>query len=282
MPPDTAGGNLNIIELIRFGGVLTGVIILFLTWLTGRIVGSALSGLADRFADKRLVINQVATLVRFAIYIIGIVLAITSSLTLSKEVILALTGTAAVTIGFALKDLAASVLAGIIIIVDRPFQVGDRVTFAGSYGEIKAIGLRSVRMTTLDDNVITIPNNKFLTDVVSSGNWGALDMLVQMDFYIGQDQDVEMAKRLVGNCLTGSRYVYQEKPWKVLVSQVFQENLIAIRLRAKAYVLDVVYEKAFESDVTERVLAAFRKHGILPPALFRRETTDTSTFLEIH
>ncbi len=281
MPPDTAGGNLNIIELIRFGGLLTGVIILFLTWLTGRLVGSALSGLADRFADKRLVINQVATLVRFAIYIIGIVLAITSSLTLSKEVILALTGTAAVTIGFALKDLAASVLAGIIIIVDRPFQVGDRVTFAGSYGEIKAIGLRSVRMTTLDDNVITIPNNKFLTDVVSSGNWGALDMLVQMDFYIGQDQDVEMAKRLVGNCLTSSRYVYQEKPWKVLVSQVFQENLIAVRLRAKAYVLDVVYEKAFESDVTERVLATFRKHEILPPSIFRREMTDTSTFLQI-
>jgi hypothetical protein len=56
----------------------------------------------------------------------------------------------------------------------------------------------------------------------------------------------------------------------VLVNQIFQDNLIAVRLRAKAYVLDVVYEKAFESDVTERVLMAFREHNILPPAILRQ------------
>ena len=53
-----------------------------------------------------------------------------------------------------------------------------------------------MRLVTLDDNVVTIPNNKFLTDMVSSGNWGALDMQIQMDFFIGADQDVPLAKRL--------------------------------------------------------------------------------------
>ena len=88
------------------------------------------------------------------------------------EVALAIGGTAAVSLGFALKDLLSSIVAGLIILVDRPFQVGDRVTFDGWYGEITHIGLRSVRLLTLDDTQVTIPNNKFLTDLVASGNAG--------------------------------------------------------------------------------------------------------------
>lgn len=268
--------EMNVLELVRLSGMISGAVALAATWFAVRLVTSTLSKLGERFTDKRLVLQQVGTLVRFVLYLGGLAVAVTLSVRLSREVILALTGTAAVTIGFALKDLAASVLAGIIIIIDRPFQVGDRVTFAGTYGEISSIGLRSVRLITLDDNVVTIPNNKFLTDVVSSGNWGALDMMIQMDFYVGADQDVALAKRLVGECLTSSRYVYLEKPWVVLVNQVFEKDYFAVRLRAKAYVLDVQYEKAFETDVTERVIDAFREHGVLGPAVLHRDVAARS------
>lgn len=268
---EAKNGEVNILEIVDVAGLATGVMLLVATWFVVRFVTRALQGIGTRFADKRLLLNQVATLLRFVIYLGGLLGAIAVSVKLSREVVLALTGTAAVTIGFALKDLAASILAGIMIIIDRPFQVGDRVTFGGVYGEISSIGLRSVRLITLDDNVVTIPNNKFLTDVVSSGNWGALDMMIQMDFYVGVDQDVSLAKQLVGEALTSCRYVYTRKPWTVLVNQVLQDGTMAVRLRAKAYVLDVQYEKAFETEVTERVMAAFREHGILPPALLHRE-----------
>jgi hypothetical protein len=51
---------------------------------------------------------------------------------------------------------------------------------------------------------------------------------------------------------------------------VIQENYFAIRIRGKAYVLDVQYEKAYETDVTERVLLGFRERGIAPPAILHR------------
>ncbi len=267
MPAD---GAASVLDTIRLGGVLTGVVVLIGTWFAVRIVTGTLSKLGDRFAAKRLVLAQIATLSRFLLYLLGITLAVGASIHLSKEVILALTGTAAVTIGFALKDLAASVLAGITIIIDRPFQVGDRVTFGGYYGEITEIGLRSVRLVTLDDNVITIPNNKFLTEVVSSGNLGALDMLIQQDFHIGIDQDFSLAKRLVTEAITSSRFAYLKKPWNVSMNQVVVDNYFAIRLRSKVYVLDVQYEKALETDVTERVMTAFREHGIRPPAVLHQ------------
>ena len=175
----------NFFEIVRVGGLATGLLVLIGTYLLVRFATTALEGIGRRWVDRRLLINQVATLVRFGLWLVGLGTAVALAVNLTREVLIAIGGTAAVTIGFALKDLAASVLAGVIIIVDRPFQVGDRVRFADVYGEIAAIGLRSVRMVTLDEYVVTIPNNKFLTDVVSSGNWGALDMAMQMDFFVG-------------------------------------------------------------------------------------------------
>lgn len=266
----------GLLDAIKLGGVLSAAMVILVTYLAVRVTGAGAERLGSRFSDKRLLLNQVNTLAQFGIWLGGIALAISVSVSLSKEALLGLTGTAAVTIGLALKDLAASVLAGIIIIVDRPFQVGDRVSFAGTYGEVTAIGLRSVRLVTLDDNVVTIPNNKFLTEMVASGNWGALDMLIQMDFHIGMDQDRALARRLLEEVITSSRYAYLEKPWTVLMSQVVQPPMLALRLRAKVYVLDVQYEKALETDLTERLMAAFDAHGILPPALLHRQLADAA------
>lgn len=264
--PEVETGALSQLNLSGLFGALT---LLAFTFIVVRVATSTLTQLGGRFVDKRLLLNQIATVVRFVLWSIGAVFAV-SALNLPSEVMIGLTGGAAVTIGFALKDLVASILAGLTIIIDRPFQVGDRVTFGEFYGEIAAIGLRSVRLVTLDDNVVTIPNNRFLTESVSSGNAGALDMLIQLDFYVGVDQDVALAKRLVEECLVSNRYVFTKKPWVVLVNVLLQGNYPAIRLRAKAYVLDVQFEKAFETDVTERVLAAFRAHGVQPPAILHR------------
>jgi small-conductance mechanosensitive channel len=204
---------------------------------------------------------------RFVIYIAAFAAAVAVVFSLTKEMLLALGGTIAVTVGFALKDLTASIIAGITLLVDKPFQVGDRVSFNGYYGEIVAIGLRSVRLVTLDDNLVTIPNNKFLNDIVSSGNAGELNMLIQQDFYIGIDQDLATAKRIAAEAITSSPFAYLNKPWAVLVNEVLQEQHFALRLRTKVYVMDVRHEKLLESDITERIVLAFAAAGIQRPCI---------------
>jgi len=257
----------QILDFFKPGGIPWAILILLVAVIASRLMTRALDRLGDRFADKRLTIQQAGSLLRFAIYLIGGLGAAGMIFQLTREVLLALGGTAAVSIGFALKDLVASVLAGVIILTDKPFQVGDRVTFESHYGEIRHIGLRSVRLVTLDDTQITIPNSKFLTEAVASGNAGHVHMMIQNDFLIGIDQDVSRAKRIVEEALTSSRYIHLKFPWSVLVKSVTQDGYFAVRLRAKAYVLDVKFEKAFESDVTERVLEGFRENGIAPPAV---------------
>ncbi len=260
-----------ILEFFNIGRAPYGLVILLGTFVAAVFVRRALEGIGKRFADKRLVIHQVGSFLRFAIYFLGTLAAVLTVVTPTPEVLLAIGGTAAVAIGFALKDLAASIVAGLIILLDQPFQVGDRVTFEGHYGEIREIGLRSVRLVTLDDTLITIPNQKFLTDVVASGNAGELEMMIQVDFHIAADQEVSRAKTIVREALTASRFVHLKRPWTVLVTQVIVQSYFAVRLRAKAYVLDVRFEKAFESDLTERVLEAFAREGIRAPAVLHRE-----------
>ena len=101
---------------------------------------------------------------------------------------------------------------------------------------------------------------------------GELTMLVQQDFYVGVDQDIARAKGIVEEALTSSCFFYPDLPWTVLVNQVQLENMIAVRLRAKAYVLELRYEKAFESDVSQRILEAFQDANLLPPAVLHRDS----------
>ena len=256
--------------VLNWSGVFISLLVVAGAVLAMRFVSGAADRLSAQFANRRPTIQKVESILRFGIYFVTAWICIMLSLNIDEDVKKFIGGGLAVAVGFAMRDLVAAIIAGVMIMFDRPFQVGDRVNYAGQYGDIIQIGLRSVRMRTLDDNIVTIPNNKVLTDVTSSGNYGALDMQVVMDFFIGIDQDADTAERLVKESTLSSRYCFLEREIVLLVTQVIQEDYVALRIRSKAYVLDVKYEKAFESDVNKRVLRAFRKHEIRPPAILHR------------
>lgn len=257
--------------LIRWSGVLLSVGVIVGASLLVRLVSDLASRLSKRFASNRPLINKVESALRFLLYVAAGGIALGLSIRLDPTALAVIGGTLAVAVGFAMRDLVAAFLAGVTIMFDRPFQVGDRVTYAGEYGDIIKIGLRSVQMLTLDHNVVTIPNNKILTDVTSSGNYGALEMQVAMDFYIGLDQDVRLAMELVREACLASPYIFLAQPVPVAAKQLIFEDYVAIAIKARPYVFDYQYEKAFETDVHLRVLEAFRERGISPPAILHRQ-----------
>ncbi|HEX5657852.1 MAG TPA: mechanosensitive ion channel family protein, partial [Polyangiales bacterium] len=253
-------------DLIRWGGVVASIPVLIGTVFVIRLVDDAGTKLSLRFSNRRLTIQKIQTTARFFLYILSLTVAASLSIKLDATALTVIGGALAFAVGFALRDLVASFIAGITIMFDRPFQVGDRVAYGGEYGDIIQIGLRSVRMNTLDHNVITIPNNKVFTDVTSSSNYGALEMQVAMDFYVGIDQDARKAMALIREACLTSPYVFLKQPVPVFAKQEMLPEYTALHLKARPYVFDCKYEKAFETDVQLRVLQAFREHGIAPPA----------------
>ncbi|MBL8602402.1 MAG: mechanosensitive ion channel [Myxococcales bacterium] len=257
-------------EFIRWGGVAASVPVVAASLFLLRLIENFGDRMSRRFSNRRPTIQKVQTTVRFFVYLATLAIALSLSVRLDPTALTVIGGALAFAVGFALRDLVASFIAGITIMFDRPFQVGDRVSYGGEYGDIIKIGLRSVRMNTLDHNIITIPNNKVFTDVTSSGNYGELEMQVAMDFYIGVDQDAKLAAEIIREACLTSPYVYLEQPIPVLAKQMILQDYIVVHLKARPYVFDCKYEKPFETDVHLRVLEAFRERGISPPAVLYR------------
>ncbi|MFM2577801.1 mechanosensitive ion channel domain-containing protein (plasmid) [Vibrio fortis] len=254
-------------SLIRWSGVFFSILVIAATWLLIKFMNSMVESIGGQFVQYRMVLQKVQSFLQFFIYMTAGLVVFMMSFRINDHILALIGGTLAVSVGFALKDLAASFIAGLTVMIDRPFQVGDRVTFEGNYGDIITIGLRSVRMRTLNDDIITIPNNKFLNEVTTSGNYGALDMQVVIPFYVGMDEDITLARDLIQEAASSSRYIHLPKPVTVLVKQTITDNYLAIQLTCKAYVVDTAYEKLFETDITLRVVKEFKKHGIKPPKI---------------
>ncbi len=252
-------------QLLRFDHLVLFLLSIALLVALVKALQKIAEYLYVKLPSRRLLISQIVTSLNFIIYIFGGTFLFYAIMQPPKELMIAVAGSAAVALGLSLKDLVSSVIAGFILLFDRPFVVGDRVHFGDTYGEITSIGLRAVRLVTLDDNEVTIPNSRFMTDVVASGNAGAIDMMVTMDFHIRIDMDVRKARDLLYEVVVTSRYVYMKKPVSIVISEVEIAERLAVQLRAKAYVLDVRFEKAFQTDVNLRAGEVFKSQGIERP-----------------
>ncbi|MFK7929393.1 MAG: mechanosensitive ion channel family protein [Myxococcota bacterium] len=224
-----------------------------------------LDDMGERFTDRRLLLKKIAAIGRLVLIVFGGAAALAMTLDLRSEALFAVAGTVGLAVGFAFKDVLASLMAGVLLLIDEPFQVGDRISFGDHYGEVTEIGFRSVRLVTLDDNLVTIPNSAFLTDSVASANAGALDCMVVIPFYLGASEDFQKARRIVTEAGATSRNAYLQKPLTTVLRDAFLGARFVTIIALKAYVFDARYEKALMSDVTERVKIAFRREGLKTP-----------------
>lgn len=256
--------NLELLTFIDPEQLPYGLLVIVLALIANRVLTRSLDALGERLTDRRLLFKQVSAVARFVVILLATVLVVGAVFRLSDQALLTIGGSAAVAIGFAFKDLLASLMAGLILLFDRPFQVGDRVEFGGQYGEVVEIGLRTVRIATLDDNLISIPNNRFLSDVVACANAGALDQMCVHRFFLEPGQDLDLALRLVREAALSSRDVYLNKPVTVGARQgpLGAGWTFGTELTLRAYVLDGRRELHFATELTRRVLAAFQAHGL--------------------
>lgn len=256
----------NIFAAFDLSRLVISLSVLLLAFIISKSFKLLAQRLSRAFPDYRLRIEQFTTMVNFILVIGSIALAI-FLLFRSREAALAIGGSIGLAFAIGAKDIAASLLSGLIVMFDRSFRVGDRVKFGDIYGDVISIGVRSTRIRTLDDSIVTVPNSQFMNSPVSSANAGALDMQVEVEFFVNPTSDLRLVEKLVREAAIASRCVFLEKPVVVLFKDKIAEQMFFTRILLKAYVLDVSYEKRFESEVTERVHLAFAQHKIAGPVL---------------
>ncbi|MEJ2205622.1 MAG: mechanosensitive ion channel, partial [Gemmatimonadota bacterium] len=240
---------------------LTIVVFVVFTYLI-KSVTWLLDTLAERSAKRRLFYKKLAPIVRLVLWVFAAYLVVRVIFQVDARGVIAAAAAVGVAVGFAAQDLLKNLFGGQILVFDQPFQVGDKISVGGTYGEVVSIGLRSTRMVTPDDNLVSVPNAQVVDGQVANANAGELNCQVVTDLYLPGWVDESVAKKIAFQAAASSKYVYLNKPIVVLVKDEFKETFLT-RIRVKAYVLDPRHEFSFQSDVTERARAGFREAGLV-------------------
>jgi len=184
----------------------------------------------------------------------------------SRETFFAVLASAGIALGLGAQDLVKNVIGGLVILVDRPYQLGDRVRIGDAYGEVKHIGLRSTKMITPDGIRVTILNSEVLSGMAWNSNAGVSDCQVVTELFLPHDTDPGEALEIGYEAAYSSPYLLLSKPVVVLLQDRFSE-VPFLQMRVKAYVHDHRFKARFQSDITVRAKAEFIRRGMLrmPP-----------------
>lgn len=210
-----------------------GMVILVITvWVAGWASTLARNA-AGRFhrGDEPDTVLQgfIASLVRYAVVIIGGV-AVLQQIGVQTTSVLAVLGAASLAIGLALQGGLSNVAAGVMILLLRPYRIGDRVEIAGVVGRVRGLDLFITRLHDLDNSVVFIPNAKALGDKIVNFSMPESRRIV-MEFGIDYADDVDLALALlIETAKADARIVESPAPWAKLTG--LNDSTVTVTLRA--------------------------------------------------
>lgn len=165
-------------------------------FVAGVYVARVLSRIVQRVLERRKapegVIHLLAELTRVSVIVIGVITALQRFFDVTA--FLAGLGIIGFTVGFALQDVMKNFAAGVILLVQQPFHVGEAIGVAGFDGTVLEIDLRSTEIKALDGRIVNIPNADILAHPIV--NYTRADRRrIELSVGVGYDTDMEAARR---------------------------------------------------------------------------------------
>src|SRR5690554_1891936 len=244
----------EVLQILSFGKIFWALVLLVVAYLFIRLLVRILEAFAEKSAQVRITIKSVVPVVRIVLWTLFLVAIIKGVFNPPLETLLALGASVAIAVGLAAQDLLKNVFGGIMLLFDRPFQVGDKIEIGSHYGEVLEIGLRATRLVTPDDSVVSVPNMELMNAAVSNANMGELNCQVVAEIILPLDVDTQKVRKIATEAAQVSKFIYLNKPIVVLFFNEMFERRSYLKMRLKAYVMDIRYEFQFKSDMTEIVV----------------------------
>lgn len=246
--------------LITYGLKIIAALIVFLVgkWLARKITNLCLKLMAARGVEE--------TLTRFLeniiYYILLIVVIITAAGQLGIETtsFIAVLGAASLAIGLALKDSLANFSSGVMLILFRPFKVGDVVNAGGETGKVEAITIFNTVMNTPDNQRKIIPNASILGSAITNVTANAtrrIDLVIG----IGYDDDIRKAKETLESIVAGQSGVLKNPAPTIAVSELGDSS---VNLVVRPWVKTEDYWSIY-FELIEKIKLTFDEEGISFP-----------------
>ena len=237
------------------------LVIVLVFWIVARLAAALMRKAVNRPGAHmpELLRGTVVTAARNTILIIGVVIALSQS-GVKVGPILAGLGIAGFIVGFALQDTLSNFAAGLMILIYRPFDVGDAVEAGGVFGKVVRVSVVSTTIDTFDNQRHIVPNRQVWGNVIT--NRTARDTRrVDLTFFTGYDAEVEGVERILREVIAEHPKVLQH-PKPVIRLQRVTEN--GLEFIARPWTATKDYWTVFR-DVTREVKLRFDAGGVPPP-----------------
>jgi small-conductance mechanosensitive channel len=260
--------RIPVLERVFYAGLIVLLAIpvkdftlLVLRYLESNLVKKTQSKIDDIVFD---LLNKFAGVIIFAF---AILLAL-DVLGINVMPVVAGAGVAGIAVGFAAKDTLSNLIAGVLLIIDRPFEIGDRIEVwsapknSATWGDVIDIGLRATKIRTTDNIVIVIPNNEIMRRDIVNYTTLSTDIRLRIPIGVSYDTDISKAKSVILEVAKTAEWVLKDPPPIVVVRQ-FGESSVDLELRV--WIREARRRMDTISHMTDKVKEAFDEEGIEIP-----------------
>lgn len=241
------------------GHVLLFFAIIYVSNILQKYIGYLLGETTDEFVggemEKK---GSKLAILRLTVLLIGFLLAIAAS-GLPVDKITVVLGALGVGIGLGLQNIVNNLVSGIILIFEKPLQLGDYIEVGDKKGKVRDIGMRSSRIITNEGAEIIVPNGDLLSGRVI--NWTLTNNHIrsELGFTIQPVSQLDFAKECIADVLHNNDQVMQKLPMEVLVDAIsdtqvhlkaqFWINSVYKESEVRSALLLAVYQRLKEKDI---------------------------------
>lgn len=251
----------KLIEItVEYGMKILGAAVVLIVglWLV-RILSRTIS----RTMEKRNIDPSLQPFLKSLISaILKVLLAITvmSMLGIEMTSFVAILGAAGLAVGLALSGTLQNFAGGVMILILKPFKVGDLIEAKGFTGTVKEIQIFHTILNTVDNKMVIIPNNGLATDAIINYT-GEEIRRVDFKFGISYGENLDKAKAVILDIVSNDKRILQEPPPFARLGEMADSSL---NLTTRLWVKTEDYWDVF-FDMNEKVYEAFQKNGITIP-----------------
>jgi small conductance mechanosensitive channel len=222
---DAAGG---LAVNLALAGVILAVTIWAANWLS-RLTERAIERAHRRAPPDTTLQSFAGSLVRYLVVVVGLI-AVLQQLGVKATSVIAVLGAASLAIGLALQGALANVAAGVMLLILRPYRVGDVVEIHGKSGTVRGLDLFSTKLSNGENLSVFVPNAKAFGEIIINMTSPALRR-AQLDFTLDYEDDVDRALELMVACAAAEpRVSAKPAPWARLTAM--SERGLTVSLRA--------------------------------------------------
>ncbi len=232
-------------------------------FVIGKWIAKWLTNVSKKLMEKANVDKTLTSFIGSLVYVllmVFVILAALSKLGINTTSFIAVLGAAGLAVGLALQGTLANIGAAVLIIIFKPFKVGDFVEAGGALGTVEEINMFSTIFKTGDNKVVIVPNSAVIGGKIT--NYSAKETRrVDWVFGIGYEDDLKLAKNILEDIIDKDERVLKEPASLVAVSELADSS---VNFTVRAWVKSADYWGVY-FDIMEKVKLTFDEKGISIP-----------------